>query len=494
MKLCMLFLIFTFTSLAAVAQGLRPISQNNLSGIYGTLSNPANAAGGIDRFSFNLLGISADINNNALRTDLDYDLVRVVDRSPLQLEQGSLESFEVDAARKWVRKPVIAAQVDVLQFAAQVAVSKKITVYGFARERAFANFDKGEYTTLKYLVEGDNSQIESLINLSFDMRTIAYQELGIGGAMQIYENRQHYLKAGFTYKRINARAIYAVSIPSIESSLVDANIEVNGEFSILETALQVAKQNPLDFLLNPAMGSGHALDLGLVYEHRPRRLKSTYRRNNLKRKNKVFNGRNLTKYDYRVGLSLNDLGSVLFNASQVSTTTHRISAVFDFKELSQLSSEEYMQRVLDSSKTEVYRSSLGFKLPATLAISYDQRLRNGWFISAMYQQNMVKKDLHSFYQPSSMQVQLRKETRKCVYGFPAVIIPGTRTFTIGAYAHTGPFFIGTSNLGTLFLKKIYNPSFYTGLFYNIRYKADKTIENHNSFRTKRKRNHIWSGL
>mgnify|MGYP000220885723 FL=1 len=83
---------------------------------------------------------------------------------------------------------------------------------------------------------------------------------------------------------------------------------------------------------------------------------------------------------------------------------------------------------------------------------------------------------------------------KCAFGFLVNTIPSTRTFTAGAYAQMRPFFICTANLGTLFLKKMYNPSFYTGLFYTIRYKADDTIENHRSFCTKRTRAHIWSGM
>lgn len=491
-KTSLTFLLFCPLLLAA--QGTRTLSQNNLSGIYGTLSNPANAAGGIDRFSFNLIGVGVTVNNNALRTDLDYDLVRVVGKRPLRLEAGSLDRANVTAPRKFVIKPMIYAEVDALQLAAQIAISKKISIYGFARERALANFDKGDYHSLKYLVEEEYNHEEPTVNLGFDIRSIAYQELGVGGAIQLYEKGKHHLKAGITYKRINARGIHAVNVPYFESVREDSTITVSAELNVIETAFDIVQQNPLDFILNPAMGSGNALDVGLVYEHRPRSLKSTYRRNNLKRRNKTFNRRNRTKYDYRIGIAMNDLGRVSFNNSAVVAKKNTTSAVFSSHDLATLTAEDYTQRILDSSVLSDFSSNLSFRLPTTLTVSYDQRLLNSWFFSVTYRQNIVKKSLGSFYTPSNVRVQVRKETRHCVFGFPAHIVPTTRTFTIGAYAQTGPFFIGTDNLGTLFLKKIYNPSIYTGVFYNIRYKADRTIENHRSFKTRKIRALSWSGM
>lgn len=492
MKTKLILTILICAPLLVSAQDFGGISQNNLSGIYSTLLNPANAAGGIDKFSFNVLGVSASAYNNSIRTDLDYDLLRIVGRRPLRLEPGSLDRIAVTAPRKKVRKPIVYAEADALQLAAQVAITKKISVYAFARERAIANFDKGDYKALQYLVDVKYDHSDPVVRLGFDARSLSYQELGVGGALQIYEKKEHFLKVGFTYKRINARGIYAVNVPKFESKLVDTSIVINAQLSIIETALDVATENPLDFILNPSMGGGNALDIGFIYEHRPRSLKSTYRKNNLKKRNSVFNSRNLTKYDYRIGVSLNDFGRVNFNEGVTSSSTNSVSTVFGQSELAQMTSEEYANSLRDRSQVISGSEALSFRLPARLIVSYDQRLIDGWFTSVTLHQNMMKKGIGSFYQPTQYQVQLRKETEKCVFGFPFLAMPATRTFILGAYAQTGPFFIGTENLGTLFLKKMYNPSIYTGVFYNIRYKADKTIENHKSFRTRRKRIHQWS--
>ncbi|MFT5818393.1 MAG: hypothetical protein ACI95K_001884, partial [Lentimonas sp.] len=115
MKVNLHLIILLCTPLWMSGQDFGAISQNNLSGIYATLTNPANAAGGIDRISFNLIGVSVGINNNALRSDVDYDLLRIKSKQPFLIELGSLDRMSVGAPRKWVKKPVIYAEVDALQ-------------------------------------------------------------------------------------------------------------------------------------------------------------------------------------------------------------------------------------------------------------------------------------------------------------------------------------------------------------------------------------------
>ncbi|PCJ66844.1 MAG: hypothetical protein COA58_05170 [Bacteroidetes bacterium] len=477
--------LISWTNIQTRAQTFTPISQNNLSGIYATISNPALAVGGIDKFSFNLVGAGVGIQNNALRSDLDYELVRVVSKRPFTLEPGSLDNIGVEVHRKQVLKPRIYANADALQLAAQVAIGKKLSVFVYSRERGFINFDKGDYHSLKYLAEEKYNHKEPLVKLGFDARSITYQEIGVGLAAEVYNKRKNYLKAGFTYKRLNGRSIFAMNIPEFESKLQNNGIGVTAEMNIIKTTLDFAAQNPLDFILRPDIGQGTAIDLGFVYEHRPYNLKHTYRKNNPKKKNKVFNRRNLVKYDYRFGVSLLDAGKITYNKKAVTVNEYRLNTHFSPEDLAEMTGDDYAQSILDSATLTSNNRDVIVELPTTVVLQYDQRLLKGWFLGVNYTQNIRKNKLASIYVPSNLQVQIRKETEHCVFGFPTLIVPSTRTYTLGAYAQTGPFFIGTQNIGTLFLKKIYNPSFYAGLVCNIRYKKDSNIENHKSFKTRR---------
>ena len=107
------------------AQNLHTIAQTNLSGIYAPIANPANAVGGIHRASFSVLGVGVSLRNNALRSYLEYELIRFGDYGPWRMEVGSLDSATFTLPRSYVKNPRINAQVDVLQIGGLLAINKK---------------------------------------------------------------------------------------------------------------------------------------------------------------------------------------------------------------------------------------------------------------------------------------------------------------------------------------------------------------------------------
>jgi hypothetical protein len=110
----------------------------------------------------------------------------------------------------------------------------------------------------------------------------------------------------------------------------------------------------------------------------------------------------------------------------------------------------------------------------------------GWVFNCSYSQNLIRTKAQTIYLPTNLLVELRREFRNVTCSFPVNIVPSARVFTYGAMLQTGPFFIGTNNIGTLFLHKMYNPSLYTGLSITIKYNNDKSIENYKSFNSRRK--------
>ena len=476
------------------AQNLHTISQTNLSGIYAPLANPANAVGGIHRASFSALGVGVSLRNNALRSYLDYELIRFGDYGPWRMEVGSLDSATFTLPRSYVKNPRINAQVDVLQIGGLLAINKKVSLYAFARERAFVNVDNTSYETLKFLNQNSESHTSPVGSLSLNARTLAYQELVIGMAWQMYEHRSHYWKMGLSVKRLNGRSLYMVEVPRVDATLGVEGVRVSGELNIWETAMDLATQNPTQFLLKPAMGAGAAADIGIVYEHRPKHLKTTFKRNNLKKRTKFFAQKDRVLYDYKLGFSLHEIGAIRFSKEVLQHKHTRIQSQFDTSDLGDLTLESYTEELIQDGKTSITNQSRQFRLPSLACISYDQRLYNGWFLMASYRQNLLKPNGLSFYQPTDVYFQVRQERSIVVYGFTAYAVPSTRTYTLGAYGQVGPFFMGTDNLGTLFFRKMYNPSFYLGVFHSIRYKKDPTIENHRSFRTKNRRWYDWTEM
>ena len=484
MKKFIPFLLCFLSIQLSFAQSLSSISQNNLSGIYQNLQNPAEAVGGIDWLSINLIGVGTQVNNNVFRSNLEHSIGEIALLIPYFKDEAEFKPPYYSTPRKNVRFPNAYANADALQLGVSGAINKKVSFFVFTRERAFANIDKTSFKSIKLLFD-EGRDVVNQDQVTFDARSMGYQEIGLGGAFQVYSKRKNHLNIGITYKFLNGRFIYGASLPDFEAIQSNDRVNLKSTLNFLETTLDFATQNPIDFITKPRVGKGKSIDFGIVYEHRPYSLRHTFRKNNPKKRSKNFNQRDRVKYDFKLGISLLDLGNITYNGDAVSNTTYNLDASFNLDILRAMSLPEVRTTFLDSAVVANRTNTATINLPTTLNINYDQRLYNNWFFSANYVQNIVKNDFGAVYVPSNLQVQFRKENNKCVFAIPMKFIPKTRTYTLGGLVQVGPFFLGTDNLSTLLVKKTYNPSIFTGFFYNIRYKKDKTIENYRSFRTRK---------
>ena len=487
-----ILILFSFGSISA--QSLNAISHSNLSGTYGSLSNPAFAAGSIDRLSINVAGFGVNIQNNTLRSDLRFSMIELLSFKSPRNDEAEFQAPYFSIPRKSVINPNAYVNLDALQFGIQVAFNKKWSVFGYTRERAFGNFSNLDYDAIRFLSNEGENYSEGQLNLSFDASGLSYQELALGSAIQLLDKRDHFWKVGATYKILNGRAIYAVNVPYFKTSIFNDGFSVKSEINVIETSLDFLTQNPTDIFLRPRIGRGNALDIGAVYEHRPKAKKHTYRRNNPKLKNKNFNARNLIKYDYRIAFSILDIGSITFNQEAVKKTSYILDLTQSVDGYLRSDHDDVLDLLEDSVELSEGSGAMSIYLPATLNLTYDQCLQNDYFFSIHYVQRLTSKKGLSTYIPSHLLLQLRKETEHCSFALPLFIMPITRSYTLGASAQVGPVFLGTNNIGTLFFKKIYNPSFYAGLFYNVRYKKDPTIESYRSFKTRRKKMYHWSPM
>jgi hypothetical protein len=475
-------------------QSLNAVSHSNTCGIYATLVNPASAAGGIDKLNVNLAGFGVTAHNNVLRSDLRFSMMELASFKAPRRDQSEFRSPYVTSPRRRIWRPNLFVNPDAVQFAARFSISKKWSVFSFIRERTFGNLSNLDYNAISFLSQNDEPYPDKDLTLKLDGSFLSYQEIGFGSAFEIYDKREHYWKIGGKYKKLNGRAIYALNMPQFKSSILENGFRIQSKVNIIETSLKFLTQDPKEVILRPDIGRGNAFDIGIVYEHRPRSKKSTFRKNNPRLKSSQFNARDLLKYDYRVSLSVLDIGGLSFNSSAVTQTTYTLDVgqtVEDYLESEYTSIFELLE---DSINKQQERQYFRVSLPATLNLMYDQSLEKGYFISLQYVQRLSRKNQMSTYIPSHVLVQLRKEAKRCTFGLPILLMPATRTYILGANLKAGPFFIGTNNISTILFRKFYNPSFYAGIQFSLRYKQDPTIENYRSFRTKRKKVYPWSPM
>jgi hypothetical protein len=179
--------------------------------------------------------------------------------------------------------------------------------------------------------------------------------------------------------------------------------------------------------------------------------------------------REKTKYSYRAHMALNDIGrihfkgdSIIFNRLYQSTANIQIDSAIGTKDAIQF----FNQRSIIQSEThdiKVFTS-------ATLNAGIDFRLADGLYVHTLLTKGLHnKKNPYTPIVPLSISGLFRKEWHKFMVGMPYRVVPVSQTYTLGILFSTGPFFLGTDNLSTLFSNRVRNFSAYGGLVFNIRY-------------------------
>jgi hypothetical protein len=467
--------------LAGYSQVFQSISNANNGGIYKTLYNPADGAGSHSRLSINLLGAGIEINNNVFRSTLKYSLIEIAALKPLRAKEGEFISPYFDLPRESIRFPNASVNVDVLKLGVQVALGNKVSIYAYGRERVGGNINNFEYNSLRELMDG-NVELKGLPQLKVDARAIAYKEKGVGFSAVLYNRRGNLFKAGTTLKQLDGIAAFSFYMPYLNAQLDGYRLNLQTKMEMVSTSLYKDEFTPSDAVNLPRTGKGYGVDFGFIYEHHPYKSIPTYKRVNPRARNKKLNSNVGVKYDYKVSFSLLDAGKITYADKNIQTNKFEINANFNVFELIGKGEE-----LLNDSIVNQFRSNeASFNLPTKAILAVDLRLQKGWFLACSYSQNLIKTKPQTIYLPTHLFVELRREFENVTYSFPVIIVPSARVFTFGAMVQAGPFFIGSNNLPTLFMHKLYNPSLYIGLCYTLKYKKDKSIENYNSFKTRRK--------
>jgi hypothetical protein len=220
------------------------------------------------------------------------------------------------------------------------------------------------------------------INRSAHLTSTAFGEIALSYALPIFVKDYHFVKAGGTYKYIRG--------------LQTTELAANGKFgapsdwlgyslnSLTTTYSDLITLNQLTFgdaLFGKIPGTGNGFDIGFTYEFRPEAESFYYPMDG-----KTLVDASATKYKFRFGLSLLDIGSIRYkNAS---------SWMVQPRDGTLLQSEIKPPRTPTQVRDAVARSlgivpegtigDLTVKLPQTLSVQLDAQVRKGWFVGAAW--------------------------------------------------------------------------------------------------------------
>ncbi len=477
----LLFIGTMLLSRLLFSQNLTNYGQTNTAGIYGTLSNPALAAGSTDYLSINLAGAGLTLENNLVHSKLKYSLYQIATLQSKRDGQPHHSPPYFEVAPKKRTNPSFYLNTQVLLPSVKFNITPKIAAFIYARERVTGNVVEVADNVLPIFMDRKSPYVPQGTDYKTDIRVLGYREVAAGLSMVVYDRREARVKVGITAKQITARFAYIFNIAQFEANVSATELNILSRYRMINTDINGLTQNPASFMLGTASaGTGMGFDAGIVYEHRPYRFRKRYTVLNPKGRNKNFRQRDLIKYDYRIGVALLDWGRVELSGKHTKDRVLEAQSSFDLRKIP--TPEEYQKELKKNERVLSEQKNTVLNLPAVLMLTGDYRINTQWFINISYAQNLRSaKRAENFYAPTAINALLRKEMENITYGIPLRVVPRTSTVTMGGFIQAGPFFAGTDNIFTFFNRRMYNPSIYAGLCYTIKFKKDPTIETFKNF-------------
>lgn len=483
----MRFVVFFFLILVqfrAFPQQWLGISASNYSGTYGMYNNPANVADTHYKVFVNLAGGNIDFVNNYVKWDAPYSLFGLLtntvsnkNRAPNGLIPYSNTFLEQAPGKKNVtaflgtdiRGPSLMFTFDKAKMAIGLTSRGRLLTNltnatpGIAKMMIFGTIQPSEFNVLQ-----NNNHLTANIN--------GYVELGITLGKVIREDDEHFLKIGFTVKRVNAlmNVHYLVRdfdfrIDPLAANPTKQDLHVANAVATYgltkSSAIDIAGFSPKWLIGNAPAGYGYGLDLGFVYEYRPDfmdydvRVKSGWTTDPTK-----------NKYLYKFGLALLDLGQIRFNSNLLAFQTNINKSNINIPQgtFNKIDSQdklyEQMNDAFDLSDAD-YRHQFKSILPAVMSATFDYSFSDKLYVSATLIQNLRNSNSIGMFQPSLFAVAPRWETKWLEVSVPLSIYNGFSMPSVGLSGRAGPLFVGTDNLTALLnIGKPKAVNFYFGLF------------------------------
>lgn len=479
MKVLLFPVLFVFGPL--YGQNLSHFGLSNNSGVYSSLNNPAEGSSAKEWLSFDLIGFGSSMESNILRLDLDYSPWEMMAGKPKRQHSASYSEPLYSTEEKGMQKSAVFINANVLLPSFRFKPHPDHSLFFVARDRVIGNLQDLGSDMLPLLMEKQVPQQAGGIEMGIKMRMMGYREYAFGGSTVLMKRRQSFLSAGLSVKRTLARFAYLMELRDYSNTLNPTGAHVSARYRLVSTDMSVLNPGASGMIApDGSLGKGWSFDLGFIYEHRPYNKQYPYRIHNRRGQNKNFRQRAEVLYDYRIGISLSDLGKMAFKGPGIQDNEYHYEG--EFEALAVPADTHKLKDWTNASEVLSSSDAVTFMLPGTLNFFFDYRIARNWFVHIFYQQNLRNQNkIENLYLPSSLSCLIRRETRYFTFGVPLRFVPQSGNLNAGFLVQTGPFFIGTNNALVLFQRRSYAVSAYAGLSFRIPYRKDPTLENFRAF-------------
>ena len=501
-KLTKIFLLL-FGVIQVQAQSYLGVNSSNYAGALGNLNNPASFVDGrykmdlalpaLNLFTYQNFGY---FNAEAMRSEQGsggyWWIKSLTDTAVLNSWAYPSSTFidrlivhNYDAGSNGVLGANINFRLDLFNLAFHI--NEKSSLGVFANLRSITNVDNMDPKLAVLSEEG--LEYPDLWNIQlneelFNLDHMTWGEFGINFGQVFIDNKEHFLKIGFSPKILLGIASAYVHTDDFSYNLIneDTSQYLAGTFDygyakevgeLITAGVNglVNKDNIASYLKPSSFGLG--LDLGIVYEWRPNYAKYKY---DMDGKTDLWM-RNENKYKARIGFSIIDLGSMKFTKGGLSRNfVVNSSSLFDLHRFESSTDLETFDMVIDSLINESTAAgnsewvalqnpseTFNMRTPTAMSLQLDYHLGSYFYVNATAMLNLIPKNKDTKVNIAS-QMSLTPSFDSPYFGLYLPIAynkySGLRT---GIATRIGPVILGLNDLNLIRAKnEISGIDFYVG--------------------------------
>jgi len=355
-----LFWVMGFSAFS-YAQSYVGFSADNYNGVHGVIFNPSAVVDSRFRSDINLISVSSFLGSDFFSLDLN---------AILESEDGF--NFDSDLSKNAKDNNQFFLNIDILGPSFMFNINGKNSIAITTRARAFFNLNNinGE------LYEGLTNNFDVNENFEFQNNNLSgtmhvWGELGFTYGRILMERDRNFLKGGLTLKYLQGSGGLFAESPSMSGNFdaVSKNLTTTGTASYGTTP--GFDNQDVDF---SNLSSGIGADIGLTYEYRPE-----FSRDTLSKK--------LTKYKFKLGVSVTDLGSISYDESSFNTydlNNNVDTEIFQDSDTETILNENYQ------GTEEIIVAKIN--LPTALHLLVDYQIRRRLYLSLQSSLSLVADD------------------------------------------------------------------------------------------------------
>lgn len=407
---------------------------DNYSGMHGVIFNPANITDSRVKYELNLASFDALIGTDFIYLTKD-NISELID----DLDTAERETFPSNTNQFYVN-------ADVLGPSLMINLSEKHSIGVLTRARVANNYNNINGELLESLIDGFPS-----IDYEFDMQNLTssshiWGEIGLVYGRTLYDKDYHFVKGGITLKYLLGGLFAHGNSTSLtgDYNSTQGTLNTNGAFSYL-----INHDSDADFTKDD-LTPGYGMDIGFVYEYRPR--SSSFSPGN-------EDERGINKYKFKVGIALLDYGAIKYE--KIEQNKYDLNATVNTNTFE----GEFEEKLENNySKGTPVLGNVTAALPSSLRINVDYSFTKNIFTSINYAHSLTSKNgLYANNSLNLVTLTPRFES-KIISVYTPINYSNLGGISFGAGLRVGPLFVGSGTLfSSLLSKKAELANVYLGL-------------------------------